>query len=73
MIDADPAAPNLVVIDGLDECSSREGICRVIEWIRTNERFLLTSRPEHEIETIVRSGPHPKVWAFLSHRITIRQ
>ena len=31
------AAPYLVVIDGLDECSSREGICRVIEWIRKNE------------------------------------
>ncbi|KAI6043169.1 hypothetical protein EDC04DRAFT_2653553 [Pisolithus marmoratus] len=44
----------LVVIDGLDECSSQQGICRLIEWLRENKppfRFLLTSRPEHQIKT----------------------
>ena len=67
IINADPSAPDLVVIDGLDECSSREGICRVIEWIRKNElpfRFLLTSRSEPEIEMVLRSGPHPGVRAL---------
>ena len=46
IMNANPSA-DLLVIDGLDECSSREGICRLIDWIRKNElpfRFLLTSR-----------------------------
>ena len=63
---ADQAAPWLVVIDGLDECSSREGICRMIEWIRKNElpfRFLLTSRPEPEIRIRFISGP-TDVWTL---------
>jgi hypothetical protein len=48
-----PTDPNLIVIDGLDECASRKGICQLIEWIRKNKppfRFLLTSRPEPEIK-----------------------
>jgi hypothetical protein len=32
-----PTGPNLVVIDGLDECASQEGICQLIEWIRKNK------------------------------------
>ena len=58
---ADPGAPDLLVIDALDECSSREGICRTIEWIRRDElpyRFLLTIRPELEIKTSsFKNGP----------------
>jgi RecA/RadA recombinase len=48
-----PAGPSLIVIDGLDECASQEGIRRLIDWLRKNEppfRFLLTSRPEPQIE-----------------------
>jgi hypothetical protein len=49
-----PSAPNLVVIDGLDECSSQDGICKLIELIcklkSSPFRFLLTSRPEPGIE-----------------------
>jgi hypothetical protein len=42
--------PNLVVIDGLDECASQDGICKLIELIElicknSPFRFLLTSRP----------------------------
>ena len=62
--DADPTAPDLLVIDGLDECSSDDGIHRMVKWIRMNQlpfRFLLTSRPEPEIETLFISGPHPEV------------
>jgi hypothetical protein len=64
---SDPALPNLLVIDGLDECSSREGICRMIEWIRKNRfpfRFLLTSRPEPDIKVRFTSGPHTDVRAL---------
>jgi hypothetical protein len=47
--------PHLVVIDGLDECSDQDGIRKLIEWLCTQKtsrfRFLLTSRPEHEIQT----------------------
>ena len=67
IINTNPTPPDLVVIDGLDECSSREGICRVIEWIRKNElpfRFFLTSRPEPEIESRFTSGPQPDVRAL---------
>ena len=62
----DPDSPELVVIDGLDECSSREGVCRMIEWIRRHKlpfRFLLTSRPEPEIRTGFISGP-TDVWTL---------
>jgi hypothetical protein len=44
-----PPVPDLIVIDGLDECDDQEGICRFIKWVCTNRspyRFLLTSRPE---------------------------
>ncbi|KAF8670100.1 hypothetical protein AX14_005945 [Amanita brunnescens Koide BX004] len=47
------AGPTLIVIDGLDECASQEGIRRLINWLRTNKpsfRFLLTSRPEPQIK-----------------------
>jgi hypothetical protein len=50
---------NLVIIDGLDECASQDKICRLIDWIRKNKspfRFLLTSRPEPEIEDRFTSG-----------------
>jgi len=56
-----PTDPNLIVIDGLDECSLWEGICQLIEWIRKNKcpfRFLLTSRPEPEFQhRILSDGP----------------
>ena len=47
-----PPRPYLVVIDGLDECDSQDGIYRLIEWIRKRSpfRFLLTSRCEPRIE-----------------------
>ena len=50
---ADPTGPNLIVIDGLDECTSRDGIIRLINYLRKNRlpfRFLLTSRPEPDIK-----------------------
>ena len=53
VMNIEPAVPNLIIIDGLDECASREGICQLIEWIRKNKspfRFLLTSRPELDIQ-----------------------
>jgi len=59
-----PTDPNLVIIDGLDECASREGICQLIEWIRKNKppfRFLLTSRPEPEIKHRILSEGHGDV------------
>ena len=67
VIDTDPTPPDLVVIDGLDECSSREGICRVVEWIRRNKmtfRFLFTSRPEPEIKTCFTDAPCTNVRAL---------
>ena len=56
---ANPTAPSLIIIDGLDECGSQDGICRLIEWIRKNSpfRFLLTSRSEPRIE--VNFSPDP--------------
>jgi hypothetical protein len=47
-----PSMPNLIVIDGLDECASQDGICKLIELIckKSPFRFLLTSRPEPRIE-----------------------
>ncbi|KAF8637085.1 hypothetical protein AX14_010339, partial [Amanita brunnescens Koide BX004] len=48
----DPTGPNLIVIDGLDECASQHRIIRLIDWLRKNRlpfRFLLTSRPEPDI------------------------
>ena len=66
IIISDSAGPDLVVIDGLDECSSREGVCQVVEWIRKNKlrfRFLLTSRPEPEIRNCFISGP-TDVWTL---------
>ncbi|KAF8226611.1 hypothetical protein L208DRAFT_1406822, partial [Tricholoma matsutake] len=53
------AGPNLIIIDGLDECASQEGIRRLIDWLRRNNppfRFLLTSRPEPQIEACFRPG-----------------
>jgi RecA/RadA recombinase len=49
---ANPPVPNLVVIDGLDECASQDGICKLIELIckKSPFRWLLTSRPEPRIE-----------------------
>ena len=49
----DPAGPNLIIIDGLDECASQAGVIRLIDWLRKNRlpfRFLLTSRPEPDIK-----------------------
>ncbi|KAF8671195.1 hypothetical protein AX14_005755 [Amanita brunnescens Koide BX004] len=49
----DPAGPNLIVIDGLDECASQDRIIWLIDCLRKNRlpfRFLLTSRPEPDIE-----------------------
>lgn len=47
--------PYLIVIDGLDECSDQDGIHKLINWLCTQKtspfRFLLTSRPEHKIQT----------------------
>ncbi len=57
--DVKPTDPNLVIIDGLDECESQEEIRRLIEWILSNKspfRFLLTSRPEPEIKARFTSG-----------------
>jgi RecA/RadA recombinase len=54
-----PAGPSLIVIDGLDECASQEGIRRLIDWLRKNKppfRFLLTSRPEPQIEVCFLPG-----------------
>ena len=48
-----PADANLIVIDGLDECASHDGIVRLINWLRKNKppfRFLLTSRPEPDVK-----------------------
>jgi len=59
-----PTDPDLVIIDGLDECASQEGICQLIEWIRKNKppfRFLLTSRPEPEIKHHILSDGHGDV------------
>ena len=56
---ANPAGPNLIVIDGLDECASQEGICWLIDWLRRSNppfRFLLTSRPERQIQTCFQPG-----------------
>ena len=56
---ANPAGPNLIVIDGLDECASQVGIYWLIDWLRRNNppfRFLLTSRPEPQIEACFRPG-----------------
>ena len=49
----DPADPDLIVIDGLDECTSQDRIVQLIKWLRKNRppfRFLLTSRPEPDIK-----------------------
>jgi DNA polymerase III delta prime subunit len=49
---------DLIVIDGLDECASQEGIRRLIDWLRRNTtpfRFFLTSRPEPQIKVCL--GP----------------
>ncbi|KAF8638440.1 hypothetical protein AX14_010187 [Amanita brunnescens Koide BX004] len=53
LVHVNPAGPNLIVIDGLDECASQDGIIRLIDWLRKNRppfRFLFTSRPEPDIE-----------------------
>jgi hypothetical protein len=62
--DVNPTDPKLIVIDGLDECASREGMCQLIEWIRKNKspfRFLFTSRPEPEIKYHILSDGHGDV------------
>ncbi|KAF8704497.1 hypothetical protein AX14_013936 [Amanita brunnescens Koide BX004] len=49
----DPAGPNLIIIDGLDECASQDRIVRLIDCLRKNRlpfQFLLTSRPEPDIK-----------------------
>ncbi|KAF8715595.1 hypothetical protein AX14_012573 [Amanita brunnescens Koide BX004] len=49
----DPAGHDLIVIDGLDECASQDRIIRLINYLRKNRlpfQFLLTSRPEPDIE-----------------------
>ncbi len=58
--DPTESAPNLVVIDGLDECASQDGIRRLIEWIRKRSpfRFLLTSRRELGIEASFTPDPY---------------
>jgi hypothetical protein len=53
------AGPHLIIIDGLDECASQEGISRLIDWLRRNNppfRFLLTSRPEPKIAACFQQG-----------------
>ncbi|KAF8697724.1 hypothetical protein AX14_001269 [Amanita brunnescens Koide BX004] len=43
---ANPTGPNLIVIDGLDECTSQDRIIWLINWLCKNRlpfRFLLTS------------------------------
>src|SRR5258705_1089817 len=56
------SVPDLVVIDGLDECASQDEICKLIEWIRKGSpfRFLLTSRREPGIEASF--SPDPYRW-----------
>lgn len=57
--DTNHAGPDLIVIDGLDECASQEGIRRLIDWLRKNTtpfRFLLTSRPEPQIKVCFLPG-----------------
>ncbi|KAF8230399.1 hypothetical protein L208DRAFT_123128 [Tricholoma matsutake] len=57
--DTNHAGPHLIVIDGLDECASQEGIRRLIDWLRENKppfRFLLTSRPEPQIKACFLPG-----------------
>jgi hypothetical protein len=52
-------SPDLIVIDGLDECASQEGIRRLINWLRKNKppfRFLLTGRHEPQIEACFLPG-----------------
>ncbi len=58
-----PSALNLVVIDGLDECASQDGICRLIKWIRKKSsfRFLLTSRRERKIEISFSPDPYRRL------------
>ena len=49
----DPAGPNLIVIDGLDECASQDEILRLIDWLCKHTlpfRFLLMSQPEPDIK-----------------------
>ena len=57
---ADPTGPNLIVIDGLDECASQDRIIQLINWLRNNRlffRFLLTSRPEPDIRACFEDCP----------------
>ena len=57
--DTNHAGPDLIVIDGLDECASQEGIRRLIDWLRKNItpfRFLLTSQPEPQIQACFLPG-----------------
>ncbi|KAF8240334.1 hypothetical protein L208DRAFT_1384873 [Tricholoma matsutake] len=59
VVNVNSAGPNLIIIDGLDECASQEGIRRLIDWLRRNNppfRFLLTSLPEPQIEACFRPG-----------------
>jgi len=71
-----PTDPNLIVIDGLDECSSREGICQLIKWIRKNKspfRFLLTSRPVPEFQHRILSDGYGDVRTLsLTDSTTVR-
>ncbi|KAF8646673.1 hypothetical protein AX14_009048, partial [Amanita brunnescens Koide BX004] len=69
----DPAGPNLIVIDGLDECASQDRIFRLIYWLRKNRlpfRFLLTSRPEPNIKTRFENRPGGGLIEVLSLSLT---
>ena len=70
-----PTDPNLIVIDGLDECASLRGICQLIEWIRKNKspfRFLLTSRPEPEIRHRMSGGYDVQILTLTESKEDIR-
>jgi hypothetical protein len=60
----DQAQEIYIVLDALDECSTRKGLSSkgLLLWIQSlleqkqgNARLLVTSRPEHDIELILRS------------------
>jgi len=68
--------PNLIVIDGLDECASLGRVCQLIEWIRKNKspfRFLLTSRPEPEIRRRMGGGYGVQTFSLTESKEDIRK
>ena len=69
----EPADPNLIVIDGLDECASQDRIVRLINWLRKNRhpfRILLTSRPEPNIKACIASRQDDRPIDVLSLSLT---